>query len=607
MAVGREWGGSLPDPGGTVQEEERYQNVSLGDYVGVLKRRKWTFGVTVVLVPLIAVLFSLMQSRSYEASAKVLLNGQQLAMTVNGLANSGLSEDAARFAQTQVDVARSPVVASRTLRALHLADRTPADLLASSGVVSKSNADVLVFSVTNSDADLARRLVNEYARQFTIYGAELEARPVAQALEDVRSRVASLRAQGDKGSALLTSLRAEEGQLVTIQAVQGPTSSVLHQAIDASQVQPQPSLNVLLGVILGLVLGTTLAFVRDATDTRVRSVDEIVDALGLEVLGLVPDLSTGTGASTNGPVVLAEPQGTAAEAFRMTRTKLALANLTRQAQVIMFTSAVENDGKSTVIGNLAAALARGGRRVILVDFDLRRPSLLRLFGLQSHDGLTTVALRALSVDDALVRVSLADSPDVETTSEGKNGPRPQVPDLVAQTVANSSTRQSPRSPESSVEIDSVWALPYEGAGELLLLPAGPTPPNPGEFVETRAVHKIFDDLRQRGDLILVDAPPLLRVSDATSLATMVDGIVVVTNLNLARRPVLSELRRALGNLPATKLGLVLTGVTPAETAYTSSRAAIEQSQERSGEHGPRLGDNASSVVEAREERPSSAT
>ena len=546
-------------------EIDDYHDGSLRDYVAVLRRQKWIFALGVVLVPTVAVILALTQPRSYEATAQALLTGQDLAGNGNGVPS--VSSDADRFAQTQVNVAQTPIVASQTLRAAHVRDRTAEDLLAHSNVLAKGNANVLVFSVTDTDPALAKRLVNAYVKEFAAYRAQLDAAPLARALRDVRSKIVELERQNAAASPLITALRTKESELETAQQVQDPSVRVLQYSTGATQVSPRPTFNALLGVILGLILGTALAFARDSLDARARSPEEIVEVLGFPILGLAPSASSRAADSAK-PVMLSQPEGAAADAVRRLKTKLTLANLPHQARVIMFTSAVEDDGKRAVMTNLAIAFAQGNRRVILVDFDLRHGSLLRLLGRPASRGVTDVVSDAASVDEALMQVSITqeevESPKSQSTRElrpvGRTGRGLTPDDATLRAVPGLAGKAaSPKLDAAQSSIDTS-VVDAGLRGGLRILSTGPISPRVSEFVEMEMAPKMFDDLRMRSDLVLVNAPPLLRGGDGMTLATMVDAIVVVASARHARRPDLSELHDALAASPAVTLGVVLTDV-----------------------------------------------
>jgi len=280
------------------------------------------------------------------------------------------------------------------------------------------------------------------------------------------------------------------------------------------------------------VLGIGLAFLWEALDTRVRTAQEIGERLGgLPLLARIPTPSRRL--QRDGKLVMAEePTGAQAEAFRMLRTNLEFATLGRDARTIMVTSAVEQEGKSTTIANLAIALARAGQRVVLVDLDLRRPYVEKFFKLEGP-GVTQVALGHVALDQALSAVTIMDPHRPSPKANGNGN-------------GNGSKRRG------------------LVKGVLEVLPAGPIPPDPGEFVGTAALTEILEKLRERADIVLIDAPPTLHVGDAMTLSTKIDGIVVVTRMKVVRRHMLGELARQLAGSPTPVLGFVVTGATEEE-------------------------------------------
>jgi capsular exopolysaccharide synthesis family protein len=215
--------------------------------------------------------------------------------------------------------------------------------------------------------------------------------------------------------------------------------------------------------------------------------------------------------------MMARPATPEAESFRLLRANLELANLDLHARTIMVTSASQKEGKTTTIANLAVALASAGRRVALLDLDLRDPGLGRIFGLQMRAGVTQVVLGDVPLADALTRIPL-----------------------------------------TSAEIGPSGRAPFT-AGTLDVLPAGSIPPNPAEVAASAAVADILRELAESHDVVLADAPPLLVVSDAVTLGARVDAVVVVIRLNVTDRDTLDQLARALNSVPSAKLGYVLTG------------------------------------------------
>lgn len=513
-------------------DDRRAGPLTLQDYLHAVRRRKWLILTTTLLVPAAAFLFSLQQHRLYQASAEVLLSSDNPAAQLTPTQGTGVQLTPDRIAETQAEIARAATVAGRTLALVPGSGLTPQRFLNDSTVSTAPNADILTFAVTNHNPAMAQRLVDAYAQAYTAYRRDLDSASIQLALTGVNQQITELVTSGDSHSALYTSLVDRQQTLQTMEALQPSTPSVLQQANQTSLTQPKIARNLALGVILGFVLGVGLAFLRESLDTRVRTTQEIRARIG--GIPLLARLATPPKRLRvqNELVMQAEPDSNRAEAFRMLRANLAFTTLDREVKTIMVTSAVEQEGKSTTAANLALAIARSGQRVILVDLDLRRPLLARLFSL-SGPGITQVALGRVALDQALVRISMT-GPD--------NSMQPQV-------TSNGDSNGSAKV-----------------TGVLEVLPSGPLPPDPGEFVSTHALAEILKSLRERADLVLIDTPAVLHVGDAMAVSSNVDGILVVARMQVARRHVLAELERQLATVPTPVLGLVVTG-TEEEHAY----------------------------------------
>lgn len=493
----------------------------LAEFLRIIRRRAWIAVLAAVLIPAGAVYYSLEQPKLYQADATVLLSRQNLAATISGIPDYSFYDPS--VAQTQAELAKVPEVAERTLRAAGIRDLTAPRLLGETQVIPQQETDLLTFIVTDGSASRAMRLATEYARQYTFYRRDLDTASIKGALQDVRGRLGQLVAQGKRRSAAYQDLVRRQQQLQTLEALQTSNASLVRRATGAVQVQPRPLRNGFVGLALGLIVGIGLALLWEALDTRVRSAEDIEHRLRLPLLARLSEPSRRL-QRKNALAMISDATGHQAESFRMLRTSIDFVNLDRHARVIMVTSALDREGKSTTIANLAVAFARTGRRVVLVDLDLRRPALARFFGFSGREGLTNVALGERSLDEVIKYVA------VEPEGTARAG-------------------------SSSVNGNGSGAI--EGVLELLL--AGPPPPGGSEFAASNAVGEILEELRERADLVLVDAPPLLQVGDAVTLTARVDALFVVTRLKTLRRPVLKELARVLEACPGEKLGFVLTG------------------------------------------------
>jgi capsular exopolysaccharide synthesis family protein len=212
--------------------------------------------------------------------------------------------------------------------------------------------------------------------------------------------------------------------------------------------------------------------------------------------------------------MLEPTQHSASEQFRMLRTGVQFAVSFDVPPALLITSAVASEGKSTTAANLAIAFARAGKRVVLVDADLRKPTIHTFFDLSSAPGLSDLLIGEASLGDVL-------QPGVFSREE--------------------------------------WTDHTLDIGDLRIITAGALGPNPGELIARGSLDQVIDSLRNDADLILVDTPPMLVVGDASIMATAIDGILVAVRLDVARRPLITELSRTLTQVPAPTVGVIVTG------------------------------------------------
>jgi len=267
--------------------------------------------------------------------------------------------------------------------------------------------------------------------------------------------------------------------------------------VDPAPISPKPSRNIALGLVLGLLLGFGLALLRDMLDTTIkgeRDVEEVTDAT------VIGGISYDADAPQHPLIAHADPRSHRAEAFRSLRTNLRFIDAANHPRSIVFTSSVPGEGKTTTTANLALTIAAAGQRVCVIEGDLRRPRLLDYMGLEGSVGLTDILIGRTEMTDVLQQFG-------ET---------------------------------------SMWVL---GAGAI--------PPNPSELLGSAVMVNTIRKLEARFDYVLIDAPPLLPVTDAAILSTVAGGAVVVVGSGVVHK---EHLRRALEALQAVNgntLGLVL--------------------------------------------------
>jgi polysaccharide biosynthesis transport protein len=487
----------------------------------VLKRGAWIVLLVTALVTAAAIALSLRQESLYRATADVFVGSGDITQDLTG----DFNRDPVRTLATQASIARLPVVAQRMFKVAKIQPR--AGILSSFSVQPSNSADFLTFEVVAPGPKLSAVLATSYAKGYTQYRTEIDTAALREARKRLTSQLDELQAKGaNTDSALFATLEQRRAELGTVATLRGSRALVVRGANLGEKIQPKPTRNAILGALLGLFLGIAIVLLRDALNTRARTVEEVQRRLELPLLARIPDFDE----RKQGPdslVMLKEPRSVHAEAFRILATNVEFANAEIGARTIMITSANRAEGKSTVVANLAGAFARRGKHVVLVDLDLRRPTAAKLFGINQRPGVTDVALGHVDLEEALVELPLADLGP--SHANGSNGSR-----TLEQTTGE--------------------------PGTLEVLPSGTIPSGAGELAGSSYVAEVIDRLAERADIVLLDAPPILQVGDTLALSTNVDSLLAVTRLSEVRRSVLDELHRVLESAPVVKIGLIVTGV-----------------------------------------------
>ncbi len=331
----------------------------------------------------------------------------------------------------------------------------------------------------------------------------------ARAAEDNRLREAALAGNLERHRGLFN---AVVDQLKQVQ-LSGDFIGISAQVIDppsVDRVRPQAAMILALALLVGSGVGLSIAVVAERMDQRLRSLSDILRVLGIPPIGRIPRLASVDTPGGLGMLGHSMPNSPVAEAYRAVRTQLDFHRRTRQLQVIMVTSPATGDGKTTTVSNLAITLAQAGRRVLLVDADIRRPMVHRLYDVPRDPGLTDVVLGRLTAEQAI--------------------------------------RSSP-----------VYNLD--------LLPAGSAVSNPAELLLLPMLRRFLASAREVYDTILVDTPPLLPVTDAAIVGGVADGVlVVVQTMSLRHNDAIrtAELLRMIGT---PTLGLIVNQIEKAQAAY----------------------------------------
>ena len=333
-----------------------------------------------VLVMLAALLLSRRQPANYQASTAVFVETQAIGSSIANL--SGGSEPV-RVLSTQSAVARIPAILERAARKLPGTGVTAGYVGAASRVSGSDTADLLFFTVNSPSQALAPRIANAHAQAYVEYRRDADTATLRRAIAETSQQMADLRRSGERDGEAFSALQQRQSQLRQRELLRSTTAAVGTPAAGAAKTSPKPKRDAILGAILGFLLGIGIVLMRNTMNTRVGSAREVEGLVGLPLLGRLVEPPKRL-QKDNRLVMLEEPDGSSAEAYRMLSTNVELANLDRGAKSIMVTSATLAEGKSTTIANLAVAFARSGRNVVLADLDLRRPTIHKFFGIEGR-------------------------------------------------------------------------------------------------------------------------------------------------------------------------------------------------------------------------------
>jgi capsular exopolysaccharide synthesis family protein len=474
-------------------------------YLHVLRRRKWWVASIALLGLVAALALSLTSAKQYTATAQLLVQPSVTAASAGTVPQP--------VTQTDVITELQLVTSAPVLQAVR-AKLGSAPAIAAAQV---GQTNVIAITATSRVAARAAVIANEYANAFVQYRQQVATSNLTTAEEQLKSQISALGSQikplgknptSAAASALLNQEAVLKEQLAQME-VSGASSTgevalVTPAATPVSPSSPKPADDALLGLLAGIALGLGAAFLRENLDDRLASKEATEHAGGAPVLAMTPLVPSGRRPELTVATV-AEPSSPAAEAYRSLRTSLQFARQERRLRVIMVTSPAVGDGKTSTLANLGVVFAQAGERVLLVSCDLRRPKLGEFFGVDERTGLTSVLLGEHTLEEALT--------------------------------------------------------PVPGVDRLTMLPAGPIPPNPAEVLNSSRVRDIFAKLSEQFDLVLIDSPPVLPVTDAAILSQYADATLMLAAAGQTRRTDLHRAVEKLNQVGATILGTVLNKVT----------------------------------------------
>lgn len=490
--------------------------MNLQDFVKALRTQWLTVLATTLACMIAAVVITITTTPLYQASTRLFVSTTAGSSMSDKYQGNRLSQDRVL---SYMELIKGETLSQRVVDKLNL-DISAKQLRENVSATSKLDTVLIKVTVLDKSPVRARDIANALSDEFVKMARELET-PAPGANPDAR--------------------------VVVEQRASVPSSPVV----------PNKLRNIAAGLGLGLLLGIGLALLRMFLDNTVKDREKIEEITGVGLIGSIPlDKER-----RSNPAISFESENSAiAEAFRKMRTNLQFLSVDDPPRVIVVTSSAPSEGKSTTAINLALSLAEAENSVVLVDGDLRRPTVSKYLDLVSAVGFSTVLSGAAPLSDVL---------------------------------------QDTKFPR------------------LTVLAAGATPPNPSELLGSHAAKRTLEELRSRFDFVIVDSPPLLAVTDAAVLATNADGALVMTRFGETKREQLAHAVRSLRDAGANVLGAVFTLVPTSGPGYygsyrynysyygesetktrTKSRRTMKFSRPKS--------DGPSSAQQPPEERPESA-
>lgn len=505
----------------------------------------------VILAGIGAFLFSSVQSKVYEARASLIVGTSvnQLNPDLTGLLASQ------QLSATYATIATTRPVLDAVITKLGL-PMAAGDLLKNITASTGTDSTFLTLTVRDGDPNRAKDIANTLADQLIAVSPSLQSpnvdirASVDKYLKATQDQITTAQAQAvtlsgiqNRTPAQDASLAALETQLVNLRATYATLLtfssagsanllSVIEPAIvPDTPISPRPLLNVLLACVIALLVSGAVILLAAYLDDTIKTPADVEEVVGLPTLGSVGRMTGGRGRSEIYRLAtLLYPRSAVAESYRMLRSNLEFARVDRPIHTILVTSSLPGEGKTVTAANLAIAFALEGRRVLLVDADLRKPAVHTLFDVPNAQGLTTM-LRSDSVS--------------------------------LESVAHTNEQE-----------------------RLKVLTSGPLPPNPAEMLGSQRMLTVLQRLQAGQDVLIIDSPPLRVVTDAAILSAFVDGTLLVIDAGKSRRPAVRLGREALNRVNAQILGVVLNRVPrPAHTGDPMFDGYHEETEEKAPPSG----------------------
>ncbi len=476
----------------------------LREYLAVLKAHRVMIGVVAALAVVIALALSLTQTPKYDATAALSFQDQSQALGLIGVPVAQVNTPA-QLAQTAAQTLVTPALLSSVQRTLGTR-QTIGQLQGELSTAVQPSTSLLNVTAASRSPEFAARLANAVAEAAVSSATDLSHRSLAASAHSLQERLSRTHDPTTRAA-----LADRISQLESLSIVTDPVTVAQTAQVPSSPASPKPVSDALIALILGLLLGVVLAFARNSLDRRLHGAHEIRQSLTLPLLGYVRNDVMGhvalPTANGNGPVTAVD-----LESFRIMRANLEFLDSETTSQVIAITSGLPDEGKSTVAASLAVASAVAGKRTLLIECDLRRPTLSDRLGVERVPGLVEYLTDTATPQEILRSVVVA---------SGRTGEHDKA---------------------------------------LTCILSGDITAQPAELLASPKFHSLLNEVRQVYDLIVLDTSPLLPVADTLEIIPEVDVVILCVRALQTTRQQAAAAKAALDRLPDKPRAVVATGV-----------------------------------------------
>lgn len=512
------------------ESKSAMNNVDIISYLRPLLKWWWLLAVATLIAAFSSFIYTIKQPPVYQARTTVIV-GSTIQDPNPDYSRISL---AGQLASAYADMATRTPIRQATMAALKV-DRLPTFTV---NVVQ--NTQIIEVDVFDRDPNLAYVVANELVNQLILLGPagreEVKRQSfieeqVTKLEKGIRETEDEISRKQDQLSTLFsarelanaqTQITALQTKLTTLQAnyasllantQRGATNAL--KVLEPASMPTEPmssnlAINVLIAAVLGCFLAAAGAYLIEYLDDSIKNIEDIQSALNTPVLSQIPFIP-GNVQNDARLVMINNASMPAMEAYRLLRTNLQFTMVDKVLKLLVITSSSPREGKSLTAANLSIAIARAGKRVVLVDADMHRPTQHRLFGLINNMGLTTALLNEELPIEQLLQA---------TTVPG-----------------------------------------------LSVLATGPLPPNPAELLSSRRIQDILAKLKERADIVILDTPPVMAVSDAIILSSITDATLLVTRFGKTRRDWAKQALNALKQVNAHVAGIILNGTAVRKSNY----------------------------------------